>query len=125
MKYTITPSDDGTFLVMRAHCDFTIDVARKWSVEIAAMGRQMNIRRFLFDVRAARNACTVADNYDAAYRDPDELDLPKDIRSAILVSEGDHSHDFVETTYLNAGYDVRLFVDESAAINWLCGSDDR
>ena len=47
------------------------------------------------------------------------LDLQRDVRSAILVDSGDHSHDFVETVTQNAGYVVRVFDDEAAAIAWL------
>jgi hypothetical protein len=79
----------------------------------------MNIKRFLFDVRMARNACSILENYHYAYNDPDNLHLLKDIRSAILVSKGDQSHDFVETTLRNAGINVKIFTDESAAVKFL------
>lgn len=104
---------------MKALGDFTIDVAREWSVEISEMGRQMNIRRFLFDVRLARNACSVLENYNHGRHDPDDLHLLKDIHSAILISEGDLTHNFVETTFRNAGLNVRIFTDESVAVKWL------
>lgn len=119
MNYTIDLSEDKRFLVMKAAGDFTIDIVRQWSVEIAERGRELNIRRFLFDVRLARNACTILENYNHAYRDADDLQLLKDIRSAILTSEGDRSHDFVEITFRNAGIDVKLFTDESSAVKWL------
>lgn len=104
---------------MKALGDFTIDIAKQWSVELSDMGRQMNIKRFLFDVRMARNACSILENYNHAYHDPDNLHLLKDIRSAILVDEGDQSHNFVETTFLNAGLNIKIFTDESVAVKWL------
>ena len=119
MKYTISPSDNNKFLIMKALGDFTIDIARQWSVELSEMGRQMNIKRFLFDVRTARNACSVLESYNHAYFDPDNLHLIKDIRSAILIGEGDQSHNFVETTFRNAGLNIKIFTDESVAVKWL------
>jgi len=47
------------------------------------------------------------------------LDLQKNARSAILTSRDDRSHDMVETFMRNAGYNVRIFTDESAAVAWL------
>ena len=119
MKYTVSPSDNNKFLLMKALGDFTIDIARQWSVEISETGRKMNINRFLFDVRMARNACSIMENYNHAYNDPDNLHLLKGIRSAILVSKGDQSHSFVETTFRNAGLNVKIFTDESVAVKWL------
>jgi hypothetical protein len=37
----------------------------------------------------------------------------------MLTSPNDKSHDFIETVLRNAGYDVKLFVNESEAITWL------
>lgn len=119
MKYTISPSDNNKFLIMKAMGDFTIEIARQWSIELSETGRKMNIKRFLFDVRMARNACSILENYNHAYKDPDNLHLLTDIRSAILVSEGDQSHNFIETTFLNAGFNIKIFTDESVAVKWL------
>ena len=40
-------------------------------------------------------------------------------RVALLVSPGDHSHDFVETAARNAYLDVTLFRDKDAAVRHL------
>ncbi len=119
MTYTIALSEDKKFLIMRAKGDFTIDIARQWSAEITERSLELNIQGFLFDVRLARNACSVLENYNHAFRDSDNLHLIKKVRSAILISEDDRSHDFVETTFRNAGFNVKIFTDESAAVKWL------
>jgi len=119
MSYTITLSESRKFLEVKATGPITIDIVRQWSADIEKMSRAMDIRRFLFDVRTAQNVCTVLENYFFAYRNSMELNLPRDVRSAILVSERDQSHDFVETTLRNAGYNVRIFTDESSAVKWL------
>jgi hypothetical protein len=41
------------------------------------------------------------------------------VRPAILVDPHDNSHDFVDTFTQNAGYGVRVFDDEAAAIVWI------
>lgn len=48
-----------------------------------------------------------------------EPELHRDVRAAILVDATDRKHDFVETVSRNAGYNVRVFDDEEAAIAWL------
>jgi len=81
--------------------------------------RERGIKRFLTDVREARNVSSVGDNYTFAYEDLAQIDFPRNARVAILSSADDTSHDFVETVSSNAGYPVRLFVDEADAIAWL------
>ena len=119
MNYTIKLSKNQKFLEVKVIDKINKDIARQWSVEVAKKSRELDIRRFLFDVRSAQNVATVLDKYTFAYQDSVELNLPKDIRSAILVSETDRSHDFVETTFKNAGYDVRIFTDKLSAVKWL------
>jgi hypothetical protein len=45
--------------------------------------------------------------------------LERDNRAAILVDPTDRSHDFVEVVSRNAGYNVRVFIEEERAIAWL------
>lgn len=119
MNYSIKLSENQRFLEVKTTGKINIDVIRQWSADIEKRSRAMDIRRFLFDVRSAQNVSTVLENYDFAYRDSVELNLQRNVRSAILVSETDQSHDFAETTLRNAGYNVRIFTDESSAVKWL------
>jgi hypothetical protein len=48
-----------------------------------------------------------------------ELNLDRAARVAILVRPDDISHNFVETVSRNAGYNVRVFRERKAAIDWL------
>ena len=119
MNYTIKLSKNQKFLGVKAEGQINIDIARQWSADVEKKSRAMGIQRFLFDVRDAQNVGTVLENYIFAYQDSMKLNLPKSVRSAILVSETDRSHDFVETTFKNAGYNVKIFTDKSSAVKWL------
>jgi hypothetical protein len=77
------------------------------------------IGRFLFDARRAPNPASLIANYDFAYHDLASIRVPRGIRAALLVVEGDHSYDMAETLCRIAGYVVRLFRDEETAAGWL------
>jgi hypothetical protein len=119
MNYTIELSENRRILVVKATGPINIDTVRQWSEDIDTRSRATDIRRFLFDVRSAQNIGTVLENYTFAYRDSKEINLQRNVRSAILVSETDPSHEFSATTLRNAGYNVRIFTDESSAVEWL------
>ena len=97
----------------------TTDLAGQWYADLEERNRSLDIKRFLFDVRSANNVSSIIENYLFAYEGSASLDMPRDVRSAILISEEDHSHDFIEVTFRNAGYNVRIFTDESSAVKWL------
>ena len=81
----------------------------------------MRINRYLFDSRGAPNVEKVLPNYEFAYKGLESFGFPRNSRSALLVDPHDKTHDFMETLFLNAGYEVKLFHDEAAAIAWLLG----
>jgi len=88
-------------------------------VELTEMSHAHGILHFLFDVRDVKNVSTILENYMFSYNEAEELKLQKNVRSAILVNQEDESHDFVETTMKNVGYNVRLFTDEASALKWM------
>jgi len=119
MSYTIKPSVDQKFLQLKSMNQINMDIVRQWSADVEKKSREMNIRKFLFDVRSTHNVSILLEGYVFAYRDFLLLNLSRDVRSAILISEEDLSHNFTETTLRSAGYDVRIFTDESSAVEWL------
>lgn len=119
MSYTIEPSENSKYIICRIGGTLTMDVVLDFTKEMDRVSRESHIKRFLFDVRDATNTLSVLEKYDYAYTDMRALNLQRDIRSAILVSSSDTSHDFVATVAQNAGYNVRVFCDEGEAVGWL------
>lgn len=119
MSYNITLSEDGQYIISRMTGPVTAELARESSMELHRMCREHNIKRVLTDVRDVPNTLNISQNYEYAYKDMEELGLQRDVRVAILASPDDRSHDFVETVSRNAGYNVRVFHAENAALAWL------
>jgi hypothetical protein len=121
MSYRIQVGEGGKYLCVLIEGEVTYELALKHSAEVRKISLTKGIRRFLFDIRKARNTSFLAYDNAFAYKDALEMQLERNVRAAILVDPGDRSteHDFVETTMQNAGYDVKLFSDEAAAVNWL------
>jgi hypothetical protein len=97
----------------------TLEIAREFTRDLDSLSHAKNIKLFLIDVREAPNTSSVFQNYNFAYQDMKDLNLQRDVRSAILTSPTDSTHDFVEMVTQNAGYNVQIFHDENAAIAWL------
>jgi hypothetical protein len=119
MSYAIALSENGKYIVCRMAGPMTVEIARESAKELDRLSRSTGIKRFLNDVRNAPNVSDVLANYDFAYRDMNGLNLQRDVRSAILADPADRTHDFFETVAKNAGFNVRIFHDENAAIAWL------
>ncbi|MDY6906456.1 MAG: STAS/SEC14 domain-containing protein [Thermodesulfobacteriota bacterium] len=119
MDYAVSVSSCSTYILCRVSGGFTADEARAFALEVEQLGREKDIKRFLFDVREAVNESSIFRNYEYAYNDMPEMGLTRAVRSAILASPEDRSHDFVETLCQNAGYNVQLFKDEQEARAWL------
>jgi hypothetical protein len=121
MSYSIAVSEGGDFLSVRVEGAFTVEEARKFAAESHAESQKTGIPHFLFDMREARNAASTDSNYLFARHDMDRLGISREARAAILKSPSDDSHDFVEQTMRDAGFNVRSFTDHDAAAAWLRG----
>lgn len=119
MSFEVFMSDNQKYIVCRVTGQIGADTAREFGQAMDDLSRDRHVDRFLTDVRSALNVAGVLDNYLFAYRDMAELHFQRNVRSAILTTPGDSSHDFVETVARNAGYAVRIFDDEQAAVAWL------
>ncbi len=119
MEYSIEIADNGKYIICRVNAPLTAELANTYTPELDRMSRDMGIKRFLLDVRNSRNVLSTVDNYDYAHKEMKEMDLQKDVRSAILTAPDDHSHDFFEIAGQNEGYNLHIFRDEEAAIAWL------
>lgn len=120
MSYTIKPSDDGKYIILKHWGEITSELAMQRNLEAHALGVELGLTRYLVDVTEAKNVDSVTKTYKFAYED---MRVPPGInrnaRVAMLVSPNDHSHDFVETVTRNAGLDVTLFRNREAAIKHL------
>lgn len=120
MEYTIHPSDDGRYIILKVTGEITADQMMACNIETHAAGEKLGVFRYLVDVTEARNVDSVINNYQFAYRDlRGRTDMNKSARVAILADPEDASHDFAETVMRNAGVNVKLFKDRDAAISHL------
>ncbi len=120
MEYNIALSEDETYIVLSITGEMTREQAMQSNLEAHALGQELDIHRYLTDVREARNVDSVLGNYKFAYEDMKQTDeIDRGARVALLVSPEDHSHDFVETVSRNSGLDVTLFRDMEEAIEHL------
>lgn len=122
MKYTISPSDDGTYIILK----FTGEISRHTSMEhileAHAMGKKLGTNGFLLDLTEATNIDSTTDQYEFVHRDMlKSEDVDTYARVAVLVHPEDNSHDFIETVFRNVGFNLRLFQNRAEALKFLTG----
>ena len=120
MSYTIYPTEDRKYIVLKHKGEMNSEVGLTRVIEAHKLGAEIGINRYLVDLTEAINLDPASKSYMYAYED---LKTPSGInpnaRVAMLVSPDDHSHDFVETVLRNAGHNVTLFRDQELAIEHL------
>jgi hypothetical protein len=119
MHYTMDLPEHGKYVRVLVTGDITREFAGRYSIAAKELAEQHGRKRFLFDLRQARNVESTVQNYQYAYADMPRFELDRLSRAAIIRDPEDHSHDFVELVSRNAGYNVRFFTSEEAAIAWL------
>lgn len=119
MDYEIEHSEEDGCVQIRVYKSITADLERSFAKEAIATARQNGVLNYIADVRGAPNVAGILDQYRLAYEDMVRFGLDRSSRIAVLVSKGDHSHDFIDIVFYNAGYRCQLFTDEGEARRWL------
>ena len=122
MKYELTVADNN-YLIIKSFVPMTTQFGRDCGPEMMKLSTANGINKFMFDLRRTPNVQSVTKNIDFAYNELPAFGFPKVSRSAFLVSPDDSSHDFITSVFLKAGYDVKLFTEEDAALQWLNSSN--
>jgi hypothetical protein len=79
--------------------------------------------RILFDFGEAQIVDSTLRTYETGSRAKD-LGYDQKFKAAILYSQDEKKHAFVETVMRNRRYNIRIFQDESTAISWLTDKGD-
>jgi len=125
MSFKINISDDNKYLIGKAAEPITREIIQKLTKEYLKLIKTTGIHRILSDFRGAPNVMDTLQNYEFAYTDVLSLDLPHNIRVAVVVDESDSTHYFSETVARNTGYLVKVFHAIEPAVAWLYGDNPR
>lgn len=112
-------SEDGSFIIGRVNGPMTSDKANKIAQFYVKKIEATGVKLILNNMRDSVYKIDVGQSFIYASKEVKQVGLPLDIRSAILVADGDHSHDFQEVLAQSAGYQVRVFYSYENAIRWL------
>ena len=125
MDFKITISENGEYIIGKIYEALNIETAQQLTEEYVKIIKSTGIKKILNDVRGTPDAMGVFNNYKFAYTDTKVLNLPKDIRAAIVTDPNDNTHNFQETVANNAGYSVKVFKEIGAAVTWLLEKENR
>ncbi len=121
MNYRIFASESGKFYTTEVHGDITSENCKEYIIASRDFGMEHEINCCLLDVRDAINKSSVIQNYNFGYKDELVNSADRARKLAILVNEGDTSHNFVITVLKNAGFNICTFTSYDEAAAWLKG----
>ncbi|MGA9596343.1 MAG: hypothetical protein WBV06_09310 [Acidimicrobiia bacterium] len=117
MEYTLTPSTDSQYIIIKVVGEFTRPEALKIASDAFELGRELGIRCHLNDMTEARNVDRVIDDVYFTRKDVRDIEARDDMAcAAVLVDPSDHSHDFYVAFARGNGIDITLFWDRDEAI---------
>ena len=120
MGCEIKTSEDGKYIIQIVTGDLTGKLMMEYNLKSHALGRELDINRFLVDVTKSRNVDPPTKNFSFARYDLiKNPGIDPSARVAAIVSPGDKSHDFIETVFQDRGQDITLFTDRRQAIRYL------
>jgi len=120
MNYDISVSDRKAYIHVRVNEPVTLQVLKGFMHETAEKANEYGIDNFLFDLRQAPNRTSAFTHYEFAYNQSKQLGYKPRSKHVLLIGLEDMvDYGFVETFLINAGYQGKIFTDESAAIEWL------
>jgi hypothetical protein len=119
MDFEVSVADSRKYLVCRAQGPITSETSHAMAVAMNQLAEESGIDGRLIDVRGQPNLMSVISTYDLAYKEMDSLGINRATKVASLVNAGDTTRDFAHDAIRNAGFNLRIFTDEAAAIAWL------
>jgi hypothetical protein len=120
MKYTLSPSEDRTYITLAFIGDINRHTTMQHIKQAHALAKELGTNKFLLDLREATNTDSTTDQYEFVHRDllqSEDLDVFACV--AALVDPENHSHDFLETVFRNIGFNLKLFNDRDEALNFI------
>ena len=119
MDYQIDIEKKKGFVRVKVYDSITAGLERSFAKEVIETARRNDLLNYYVDVRGAPNIAAILDQYKLAYVDMKNFGLDRKSKIAVVHLQDDHSHDFIETVFINAGYNCKLFTNEDEAYGWL------
>jgi hypothetical protein len=119
MRNEVRLSDCGTYVLVRPTETTKWRNIVEYLSEAVKTAKANSVKTYLIDVRDVASGFSTLEHYQIAHHEGRKLGFATGSQIALLVSVGDRSRDFVVTVVKNAGFDCKLFEEESAAKDWL------
>lgn len=110
-------------ILCKALVDITIPIATEMKDAIEGLIEQENLRTLLIDLRGVRNIAYAGETYIYIHDTMGQTRY-RENTVAMLVDEGDRSHLFAETVFINSGHRTKMFTDLNAALFWIKETQD-
>lgn len=120
MNYSITISDDGTYIILKSTGELNGAQIMERSIEAHKLGRLNNIHKYLVDNTGAVNIGSIPENFELVFNKfmrSAEIDHRAVV--AVAVPPEDRAQKILELAMRSAGYNVKIFFSLQEAIDHL------
>ena len=118
MSYTIN-YDQGTETIMVAvHGELDLQLLQRLATDVAAAIKRHDCKRILNDLRNARLTQKSFDIYQMP-EEAKKLGIGHSHKRALVVEDRATDFHFLETVFVNRGYEVKMFTNPDEALVWL------
>ena len=118
MNFEITYSEKYNCLMGKFTGELTLENIKEYVKEITNMVIKHDCKRLINDLREATIKLSIADFFNAPRIASDEI-FDRSWKRAIIVKEKTDKLSFFETTSLNQGFHVKVFLNIEDALKWL------
>jgi len=120
MKNEIFVEDNKEYLVIRVDDPVTDNLLTELIRKVAGKASETGINHFLFDLRRAANQAHTITCWEVIHHLMKELGFGSLSKHALLVTpERADEYSLLDTFLFNAGYQSKMFISESEAIEWM------
>ena len=125
MPYTVTYNPETHYIYYRFLGKLNMKEVRELSAAAARLANEQNCHLVLADLREAAVGLTMAEVFEIPGLLKEVLTpyglLIQKFKRAVVVKKRILILEFFETVSVNRGHNVKIFVDEDLAVNWLTG----
>ena len=110
--------EDKDIVLVRTSGSYKLEDELETVKKAISLLKEHNCNRCIFDHRATNVIARTMRSYERpkVYKD---LGLDRSVRTAIVYRELNNDYEFYENVCQNRGWDIKIFTDYDAAIDWL------
>lgn len=118
MPYTINYDKENETIMIAVHGELDLPLLKRLASDIVKQLTEHDCKRILNDLRNAKPTSKKIDIYQMP-EEAEKAGIGHSCKRALVVGDKAPDFYFLETVFVNRGYDVKMFANPDEALDWL------